>query len=474
MRTLLLAGLAAAVAACGGGDDTTCGTGTVEMDGMCVPVEGSGNDTSCGTGTHLEGTSCVPDDTTTCGAGTHLDNGACVPDDNGEAAAPTVASIDPPNAGIGGSVLFTITGTGFAGTNVNDLHVFFGDPTDMNCEAQLGAATATTLSGEVPPGCTLSSSVTVTVTTNLGSATIPFQYEMIFAADGDAGGSIGLGGEVWLIDPFSGLSFDLGSLSDADQNAYGFSGMDFDANGTFYAVTTGDSPGDVDIVSQLMTIDLATGAPTVIGEALDASDNGYYVTDIKFVNGTLYGWGYWYDGTDFERSLVSINTADATVTQIGTGTVDSTFSGGMAVDGTGTLLAAINGAGADANSAVPTTGEISSVDTATGNHSQVAVMDWPVGSPIMAMTTFQASQPVVLGAVDNGTYGVWNDMDLFGVTLALIDVANETVQPILELPAVTGTQSHVDALAVPPATLTISRKLPRAGWTQLDGARLAR
>jgi hypothetical protein len=455
MRNLFLTGLAVAVAACGG-DDTTCGTGTTKMGSMCIGAgggSGSSNDVTCGAGTHLDGTSCVPDD-------------------NGIAAAPTVTSIDPPASGIAGSVLFTITGTGFAGSNVTDLHVFFGNPVDGHCEAQLGAATATTISGEVPPGCTLSSSVTVSVITNLGTATIPFHYEMIFAADGDGGGSIGTAGELWVIDPVLGMSFDLGALSDG-QNGYGFTGLDFDAAGTLYAVTTGDSPADAG-VSQLVTISLLDGTVTAIGDAVDASSNPYLLSDIKFVGGTLYGWGYWNDGANNLRTLVSIDTATGAVTPIGAGTIDSTFTGGLAVDGNGALIGAADGAGADSQSAVATTGELITIDTATGNHSQTAVLDWPIGAPIEAMTTFQAQQPLILAVVDNGTYGRWNDLDVFGETLAVIDVANETVQPALELPAVTGAQSHVDALAVPPATLTLSRTLPREKWTQLAGPGLAR
>jgi hypothetical protein len=473
MRKLLLCGLAVAVAACGG-DDTTCGTGTIKMGSMCVSVGDGGSDVACGTGTHLEGASCVADDGTTCGSGTHLDGMTCVPDDTGVAVAPTVASIDPPASGIAGSVLFTITGTGFAGSNVTGLHVYFGSTTQAGCEARVGATTATAISGEVPTDCTLSSSVVVTVQTNLGSATIPFQYEMIFAADGDGGGQVGAGGKLWVIDPFLGLTFDLGQITDANQNAFGFTGMDFAANGTLFAATTGDSPADAG-VSQLLSIDFAANTVNVIGDAVDAGDTAYYLSDIKFVAGTLYGWGYWDDGTDFERTLVSISTTDGTVTPIGTSVVDDTFTGGLAVDANGALIGAADGAGADANSLFPTTGAVDTIDTATGNHSQAALLDWPVGSPINAMTTFQGQQPLVLGVVDNGTYGAWNQAQLFGETLAIIDVANESVQPVLELPAATGTQSHIDALAVPPATFTISRRLPaRDQWKQLGGPGLTR
>jgi hypothetical protein len=351
--------------------------------------------------------------------------------------------------------------------------VFFGNPNTAACEATLGAATATTIAGEVPPGCTLSASVTVSVITNLGTATIPFQYEMIFAADGDGGGSLGAGGELWVIDPLLGMSFDLGQITDGNQNAFGFSGMDFAANGTLFAATTGDSPVDAG-VSQLVAIDFVANTVTVVGDAVDASSNPYLLSDIKFVGGTLYGWGYWNDGNNNLRTLVSIDTATGAITPIGTGTIDDTFTGGLAVDANGALIGAADGAGADNNSIFPMTGNVNTINTTTGNHSNAAVLDWPVGSPIEAMTTFQGQQPLILGVVDNGTYGAWNGVPFYGETLAVIDLSNETVQPVLELPAVTGTQSHVDALAVPPATLTISRSLPRTGWTQLDGPGLAR
>lgn len=479
MRTLLLTGLAAAVAACGG-DNTTCGTGTTKMGAMCVPTGegGSGNDVTCGAGTHLDGESCVPDDTTDtmCGSGTHLDGMTCVPDGEAAAAAPTVETIDPPASGITGSVLFTITGTGFAGSNVTNLHVYFGSTTQPGCEAQVGTSTATAITGEVPMDCTLSSAVTVTVTTNLGSATIPFQYEMIFAADGDGGGQVSAGGELWVIDPFNGMALDFGQIQDANQNAFGFTGMDFAANGTLFAETTGDSPADAS-VSQLLAIDLAAQTVTIIGDAVDAADNDYYLSDIKFVGTTLYGWGYTLGATDIVRTLVSINTTTGAITPIGSATVDETFMGGLAVDGNGALLGAADGAGADADSVYPMTGAINTINTANGNHSQAAILDWPVGSPINAMTTFQGQQPLILAVVDNGTYGSWNQAQLFGETLAIIDPANATekVQPVLELPAVTGTQSHVDALAVPPASFTISRTLPsRDQWKQLGGSGLTR
>ncbi len=61
-----------------GGDETTCGTGTVLQDGMCVPS----STTTCGTGTVLTAGQCVPDGTVICEQGTVYDmaSGQCVVD----------------------------------------------------------------------------------------------------------------------------------------------------------------------------------------------------------------------------------------------------------------------------------------------------------------------------------------------------------------------------------------------------------
>jgi hypothetical protein len=458
--SLVLTGLA--VAACGSSttgpsSSITCGTGTTLSDGVCVADGGSNTGDTCGSGTHLDGTTCVPDDTTV-------------------QAAPTAASIDPPAAGLTGSVLFTITGTGFAGSNVTDLHVFFGDPTNASCEATLGTATATTIAGEVPSACSLSPSVTVTITTNLGSTTVPFNYLMVFAAEGDGGGANGLGGDVYVIDPFAQLSFDLGQPTDPNGKAFAYSGLDFDATGTLYGVTTGDSPADLDGVSQLVLVDLSTGKVTARGDAVDASGNGYIVSDIKFTNGALYGWGYWNNNGTLDHTLVTINTLSGAVARVGASTADNTFTGGLAVDGAGNLVVAPSGAGSDASSLVPTTGAYDTVNATTGALTSAATLDWPFGAPIEAMTTLNiGSSAFILGVVDDGWYGALNasllSQPIVGETLALIDPTATGTNPIVgamfELPAQIGSSTHVDALAVPPATLVLARQLPTTGWSHL-------
>jgi len=88
---------AAGVLGCGSSDSgsgLTCGAGTYNSGGVCVPKPwddggpggsgGSGGSAlSCGPGTHESGGQCVADPVeagVTCGPGTHEDQGACVPD----------------------------------------------------------------------------------------------------------------------------------------------------------------------------------------------------------------------------------------------------------------------------------------------------------------------------------------------------------------------------------------------------------
>ena len=470
MRTkLLITGLAAAVAACGG-DNTTCGTGTTKMGGECVATGngGSGNDTTCGTGTHLMGTMCVPDDNTV-------------------AAAPTISMMDPVEAGISGGGLFTITGTGFNGSNVTDLHVFFGDPTDANCEATLGAASATQLSGQVPFACSLSPSVTVTVTTNVGSATTPFNYDMIFAGDGLGGANVFDntvvdGGSVYVIDPFAAKSFSLGTPTDADGNAYSYGGMDFDATGKLFAATTGFGTSDANGTSQLLVFDLAAQSLTVVGDITDADGTAYNIADIKFSGGTLYGWANFDldgagSGTQTGSTLISIDTTTGAATVIGDPTTvaltDTAFLGGMTVDPTGNLVVAPSGGLPD--SGLGLTGELDTVSTTDGSLTNIATLDWYNSAPVAAMATFPGATPLMLAVIDNGTYGpVGSDgLSWANETLAIIDPTADTANgefitnEIFEISDSTGFQPHIDAIAIPPSSLVLQRKLPRTGWVDL-------
>src|SRR5258707_438719 len=79
----------------------------------------------------------------------------------------------------------------------------------------------------------------------------------VFAADGAGGDNLDIGfsgGDVYLIDPFAGLWFDLGPMVDTDLNLWGVSGISFDRTGKLWGVSTGDSQGDVATGAQLVSL----------------------------------------------------------------------------------------------------------------------------------------------------------------------------------------------------------------------------
>jgi hypothetical protein len=117
----------------------------------------------------------------------------------------------------------------------------------------------------------------------------------------------------------------------------------------------------------------------------------------------------------------------------------------------------------------------------SGGMTSMVTLDYFYGAPIEAMTTYgTGTSAVLLGAVDDGQYGYFNQLMTgtttnYGVTLTLIDpTADPTTSyitnPLFELPAQTGQQSHIDALAIPPSTLVLARQLPHGSWKQLDVA----
>jgi IPT/TIG domain len=467
MRTRISVAIFAALVGCGSSNNVTCGDGTTLVDGVCELGSGSsgGSNTgdTCGSGTTLQGTTCVA-----TGGG-------------GDAAAPTITMITPSDTGVSGLTPFEIDGTGFAGDNVTSLTVFFGDTTNMNCEAPVIVATATTIAGQIPPFCDIN--VTVSVTTNLGTATTPFHYDAIFAADGDGSLNPNDYGVLWVIDPFTASAFNFGYMADAaEDTAYAMAGIAFDSTGKLWGVTTGNSIGDVDGVSQLVTIDPTTpdiSTVTTIADITDAAGDEFGVNDIKIINGTLYAWAYITTADDdAQQGFFTIDMTTGVATALGT-PAELTFGrGGFAVDGSNTTWLAANGAGSDADSLVPATGELDTVDLTSGAVTASAnVLDWPFGAPINSMD-YLASAQVMLAVVDNGSYGVINseesgEQDTFGETLAVVDPTTGDVEPAFELPAQSSTESFVQGIAIPSsptATLQIAKKVHAAKSMQLKQA----
>ncbi|HTR53469.1 MAG TPA: IPT/TIG domain-containing protein [Kofleriaceae bacterium] len=448
-------------AACGSsGSDIKCGDGTTLDNGECVP-QGSGSGVTCGAGTQLDSTGTM-----------------CIPTPPGATGAPTITGISENEGGISGGDLFEIQGTGFAGDDVTALHVYFGATTpgssgDLGpCEALIGPATATVITGQVPPDCTFSTSITITVQTNLGMATTPYLYDALFLADGDDF-YLNEPGHIYVVDPEAAKSFDLGNLVDSQGGTYNLDGMAFAGN-TLYGVTTGDSEADLDGVAQLVTIDLSTYDPTAgtvtvtpVSDLFDEADDAIYASDLRVIGTTLYAWGYaCSDGC--AQGLVTIDPTGST-SFVETSASETSFFGALAVDGTGALTAAPNGAYPDtANGA---TGELDSVDVGTGALTSTATLDWGIGAPI---TTMMYAGTTLLGVVDNGTYSAMvydgeTYPSYFGQTLAVIDPTATPIvgATILALPEQIGAQARISAMDIPPTTFVIARQVPTDRWKKL-------
>ena len=241
--------------------------------------------------------------------------------------------------------------------------------------------------------------MTVTVVTNKGSAAVstPFQYDALFAADGDGGGAFGSAGDLYMIDPFAQRWLDLGPLVDNAMNAYGISGLAFGADGTLYGVTTGDSPADSGSGTQLVTIDPVTATVTAKGSTIDGNDIGYEISDIKVYNNTLYGWSFQQSGgnplgpgTFYIQGLVTIDKTNGVPTPLTTPYAAQYYdsagynvvTGGIAIDGAANMTLAAAGAAGEWDAVDYTTGEVDATAT---------VLDFPYGAPINSMTISAAT-----------------------------------------------------------------------------------
>lgn len=436
MTKILLGVCACAVVACG--DDSarhTCGAGTTVSGGMCVGVDGGVN-ASCGSGTHQEGDTCVPDP---AGGGT----------------APTATAITPGHAGIsgltadGGGVFFEITGAGFADPKGGAVTVTFG-----SVKAAALVMDDMTIDGIVPSGTSLD--VMVTVANANGSATLPFQYDALIAADGH-----GSGGDAYVLDPDSGLTIDLGPLTQPDgagsASRTGITGLAFDASGTLFAATVG-TQGDPGLPRALITIDMQTGAPTLVGPFL-VDGVAASATDLKFVGSTLYAAALVSTSDGTQPALATVDPASGTMTTV------APMPGGrdgdaLGIDGSGSLIYSGNGTAGD-GSADGGAGALYALDS-SGVSTQVASLDY---------TTTNAAIPAM--ATEHGrVYAVINlSQDSSGGTalIATLDPTNGHLEPLAVIPP------RIDAIAAPPAAATLPRSIQNpALWHVTTATAIAR
>jgi hypothetical protein len=304
-----------------------------------------------------------------CGPGTVPDDGQCVPEGGGgpdasPGAAPTVSSIEPASGLVGGGEPFTITGSGFESSGAGDTTVWFGDSV-----ASFEIVSDSEITGTTPRAS--AASVTVTVGNQNGSATADFAYRGIYGADGMGA----LAGNLYLIDPRDGASVVIGAIA-SGAGGHAVTGLAFDADGTLWAsdATSGLEDGPAPL-PQLLTIDPASGAATMVGALVDVDEvNHRSVADLTVAGTTLMGW------TRNDNAPVTIDTATGAVTVLQP-FGDVTYGGGMVTTGDGTVLAFPSGANEF----------FYSIDSTTGEATQVGPLDSLGNASVCGATRFRGT-----------------------------------------------------------------------------------
>ncbi len=224
-------------------------------------------------------------------------------------------------------------------------------------------------------------------------------------------------------------------------------GLATDAGGNLFA-TEATERGN----SNLLSINTTTGVATPIGLLVDELATHSGVPDITFRGGTLYGW------SEFNDTVVTIDTATGAVTDLGNG--NNSAGSGFAANAAGTLYAIPCG-GCGFNMGVTDNSDLFTVDPVTGVVTQVTDLidnttngDVEFGNHTISAMTFDDAGNLwgYAGAFGAGTVG-----DLVSV--------NITTGELLTVCA--GLPAGIDALAfagiaLPPAIIPSS-----TAWFQM-------
>ena len=341
-------------------------------------------------------------DGVTCGPGTVLEDGVCVPDGTVDGEEPTVSAIEPTSGLVGGGEAFTITGSGFA--NGGDVTVSFGDSV-----AAFEIVSDSEITGTTPRAS--AAAVTVTVENAFGSATADFQYRGLYGADGKGA----VAGNLYLVDPRDGTSVVIGAI-ESEAGPHAITGLAFDADGTLWATdaTSGLDEGPAP-APQLLTIDPATGAATLVGDLVEGETNHRSISDITFVGSTLLGWSRTNNGP------VSIDTATGAVTVLGEGLGEPSFGNGMVAMDATTAIAFPAGA----NDGAGIRGHFYSISSADGALADIGVLGGTGSASVCGATTYHGTVMALLCP---------HLADLSGSVLATIDPADGAMTNIAPAP----------------------------------------
>jgi hypothetical protein len=242
-----------------------------------------------------------------------------------DAATPDAVSIDatpelalaeiiPATGFVTGGTEVLLSGVGFAAAGGGDPNVTFAG---VAC-ADIDVINDQTLRCTTPPGPF--GNADVVVENAYGTATLPFRYFGILAADGKTGEP----GNLYAINPETGESVTIGPVG------FAITGLALSPDGSIYGSqsTQSGNRGNANLIS----IDPVTGAGTVVGPLEDTATGVFHnsTADIVFVGERLLGW------SEFGDDPIEIDPATGAVTVIGNTGIASSGSG-LAASAEGTV-----------------------------------------------------------------------------------------------------------------------------------------
>jgi hypothetical protein len=177
----------------------------------------------------------------------------------------------------------------------------------------------------------------------------------LYVATGSGGGTdASASGQLYTVDPSNASNVSSSVSLLLGGQPIGITGLVFDSSGsTLYGVTSNNSANNP---NSLVTINPTTGAATLIGSL------GTTISDITYHNGTLYGWNA---PSTTGLNLMTISLATGATTSVGnSGLTTLTRGGGLAISPTGTMLVAPSATGPLADP--PATGQLYTIDFNTG------------------------------------------------------------------------------------------------------------
>jgi len=201
----------------------------------------------------------------------------------------------------------------------------------------------------------------------VGITAISFAGAQMYAASG----SNGVSGHLYTINPATGAMIsDIGALTNAAGAPFGITGMAF-MGGTLYGSVANSSPNGA---GTLVTINTANAQVTSIGSFF----GGGTMSDITSIGGTLYGWR-----AAGDHSLYTINTSTGVATLVGLSGNPGFGGGGLAANAAGTIFSSPNATSANSGWTLgsfytvnSTTGALTSIGVHSGLSGAINAMDF--------------------------------------------------------------------------------------------------